>query len=378
MSSTTGANGDDLAAILGHLGALVADDSQNPPRTITAESAMFAHVRSVLPDDFQVETVDHGDGHVTLHARRGAPGVLFNCHLDTVPVGTGWTVPPLALTVREGRAWGRGTCDIKGAAAALLRVAETTDAPMALLFTSDEEGAGGCCVDRFIRAGGTEGRGVAVICEPTGNRAVLSHRGYLSVKGRFEGRAGHSSEFRALKDSAVHAAGRWMAAALAHCKAEADAGRATCFNIGTVSGGLKSNVIADGCDLHWSARLAPGGDNRALFDALAGLAGAGDRADWHIPFSGPPLPAAGGSADGARRFAERQELEITESVDFWTEASLFSAAGLDALVLGPGHIEQAHIVDEWVALDQLERACGQYRVIVERDGGSERDAGRTA
>ncbi|MBY6204359.1 acetylornithine deacetylase [Halomonas denitrificans] len=358
-------NRSDLEAILGHLAVLIADDSQNPPRAITADSPMYAHVRDALPDGFEVETVDHGDGHVSLHARRGEPRVLFNCHLDTVPVGEGWSVPPLELTVRDGRAWGRGSCDIKGAAAALLRVARTTEAPMALLFTSDEEGAGGCCVKNFIGAGGAEGYATAVVCEPTGNRAVLAHRGYLSVKGRFSGVAGHSSEFRALEDSAVHAAGRWMASALARCRAEADAGRPTCFNIGTVSGGIKSNVIADRCDLHWSARLAPGGDNEALFDEVAGLAGAQERAEWQIPFSGPPLPAAGKTTDGARAFADRHGLAITESVDFWTEASLFSAAGLDALVCGPGHIEQAHIVDEWVELDQLDAAYSNYRALVE-------------
>jgi acetylornithine deacetylase len=364
VNVTATPNVAELDAILEHLRVLIADDSQNPPRAITADSPMFEHVRRVLPDDFEIETVDHGDGHVTLHARRGSPGVLFNCHLDTVPFGDGWSVPPLELTVKDGRAWGRGSCDIKGAAAVLLHLAATTDAPMALLFTTDEEGAGGCCVRNFLEAGKAAGYSTAVICEPTGNRAVLSHRGYLSVKGRFSGTAGHSSEFRALNDSAVHAAGRWMSAALAHCNAEADAGRPTCFNIGTVSGGIKSNVIADRCDLHWSARLAPGGDNRALFEAVAGLAGADDRAEWQIPFSGPPLPAGGRDSTGARAFAEQHGLAITESVDFWTEASLFSDAGLDALVCGPGHIEQAHIVDEWVALDQLLAAYAQYRALL--------------
>ncbi|MDT8439597.1 MAG: acetylornithine deacetylase [Wenzhouxiangellaceae bacterium] len=349
--------------ILEHLSPLIASDSQNPPRAITANAPMFDYIRTALRADFEFDLVDHGDGHVTLLAVRGQPGVLFNCHLDTVPVGEGWSVPPLQLTVRDERAWGRGVCDIKGAAAALLQVAETTKQPLALLFTSDEEGAGGCCVRRFLESERAKTFRIAVVCEPTGNRAVLSHRGFLSVKGWFSGTAGHSSAARALIDNAVHAAGQWITAATAHCRIEAEAGRMTCFNVGRIDGGLKSNVIADTCFLHYSARLAPGGDNQALFDALAALDG--DRARWEIPFSGPPLPAAGRNPDGARAFAAEHQFEITEKVDFWTEASLFSEAGMDALVLGPGHIEQAHTVDEWVALDQLEQAADQYRRIVE-------------
>lgn len=354
----------NIERILEHLSPLITCDSQNPPRAITAAAPMFDYVRSILPKSFAIEMFDHGDGHVTLFARRGRPEVLFNCHLDTVPVGEGWSVPPLRLTVRDARAWGRGVCDIKGAAAALLAVAEATDAPMALLFTSDEEGAGGCCVREFLATGAAKEFRQAVVCEPTANRAVLGHRGFLSVLGHFTGTAGHSSEFRALEDSAVHATGRWIAAAVAHCAREADAGRPTCFNVGRIGGGLKSNVIADGCDLHYSARLAPGQDNQAFLDAISDLAGADARADWKVPFSGPPLPSGGGSSEAARAFAETLGLQITESVDFWTEASLFSAAGMDAVVLGPGHIEQAHTVDEWVALEQLETAAGQYRAIV--------------
>ncbi|MFO7763189.1 MAG: acetylornithine deacetylase [Wenzhouxiangellaceae bacterium] len=356
----------NIERILEHLSPLITCDSQNPPRAITPAAPMFDYVRSILPKSFVIEMFDHGDGHVTLFARRGRPEVLFNCHLDTVPVGEGWSVPPLRLTVRDARAWGRGVCDIKGAAAALLAVAEATDAPMALLLTSDEEGAGGCCVREFLATAAANEFRQAVVCEPTANRAVLAHRGFLSVLGHFTGTAGHSSEFRALEDSAVHAAGRWIAAAVEYCASEAEADRHTCFNVGKIGGGLKSNVIADRCDLHYSARLAPGQDNQALLDAISGLAGADARAEWNVPFSGPPLPSGGRVSDAARAFAESLGLEITESVDFWTEASLFSAAGMDAVVLGPGHIEQAHTVDEWVALDQLETAASQYRAIVEK------------
>jgi acetylornithine deacetylase len=354
-----------LERLLGHLRVLVGSDTQNPPRDIDANSRLFAHVREVLPADFDVDVVDHGAGHVSLFARRGRPKTLFNCHIDTVPAGEGWSVPPLALTVRDGKAYGRGSCDIKGAAAALLTVAESSDAPMALLLTSDEEGAGGCCVREFLGSGHAAGFERVVVCEPTGNRAVLSHRGFLSVLGEFSGRAGHSSELRALDDSAVHAAGCWLAAAHDYARAEAEAGRATCFNVGTITGGIKSNVIAGRCNLHYSARLSPGQDNKAFIAAVSGLAGADRRANWQVPFSGPPLPAGGRDAGSARDFAEARGLEVTESVDFWTEASLFSAAGFDAIVLGPGHIEQAHTVDEWVRLDQLEGALSHYRALVE-------------
>jgi acetylornithine deacetylase len=55
-------------------------------------------------------------------------------------------------------------------------------------------------------------------------------------------------------------------------------------------------------------------------------------------------------------------------LDFWTEAALFSAAGLPALVLGPGNIEQAHTSDEWVAVEQLARAYELYGRVVSSDG----------
>jgi acetylornithine deacetylase len=203
-----------------------------------------------------------------------------------------------------------------------------------------------------------------VVCEPTRCEAILAHRGFLSVKGRFAGVMGHSSEFRALADNANHRMARWTTAALDHCRAEAEAGRPTCFNLGLVAGGTKSNVIAGEASLHYSARLGPGQSNEALFDALKDLAGASEHAEWQIPFAGPPLPAGGRDDVQARAFCRELDLPVGEPVGFWTEASLFSDAGMNALVLGPGDIAQAHAVDEWVALDQLELAATLYKRIV--------------
>lgn len=351
--------------ILEHLAVLIACDSQNPPRRITPEAEMFVHAKQVLEAaGFTCRLDDYGDGHVNLYARRGQPRVLFNCHLDTVPVGEGWTRPPLALTVENERAYGRGSCDIKGAAAVLLALTETSRAPMALLFSSDEEGGGGCCVQNFLDHADLTGLKQVVVCEPTQGRAVLAHRGFLSVRGEFAGVAGHSSELRALKDSAIHRLVRWAEATLAWCESEAAAGRPTCFNLGVVDALGKSNVIAGEARLHYSARLAPGQSNEKFLEAVSSLAGADQWAEWVVPFRGSPLPAAGQSDAAARAFCAAAGLELAPPVDFWTEAALFSAAGLPVMVLGPGDIAQAHTADEWVALSELEKAFELYNKVI--------------
>jgi acetylornithine deacetylase len=356
-------------AVLAHLSELVACDTQNPPRRIDGDAVIFAYCRQVVGDGFQVQVWDHGDGHVTWFAVRGNPGVLFNVHLDTVPVGDGWSTDPLSLDVRDGKAYGRGACDIKGAAAVLLELAQQGAEHLALLFTSDEEGAGGCCVDEFLATGEADRFEQVIVAEPTACRPVLGHRGFLSVKTRFHGAPGHSSEARALEENANHRMARWAAGALQVASArkvnEEDPG--SCFNLGILDGGSKSNVIAGSTFVHWSARLRPGESNDAFLEEVRAC-DAAPGTEWEVPFRGEPLPAGGRDDAAARAFCSRQGLTPGEPVDFWTEASLFSAAGLPAIVLGPGNIEQAHAADEWVALDQLEKAREYYAQVVKNDG----------
>jgi acetylornithine deacetylase len=300
---------------------------------------------------------------------RGKPQLLFNVHLDTVPVGEGWSSDPHRLRVAEGRAYGRGACDIKGAAAALLTLAEQGASNLALLFTSDEEGAGGCCVERFLEAAEGERYGQVIVAEPTSCQAVLGHRGFLSVKARFQGTPGHSSEARALTQNANHQMARWAARAvqLAEQRKSTPEDPGSCLNIGRVEGGTKSNVIAGSAFVHWSARLQPGESNEAFLQDIQACADADARVNWEVPFRGPPLPAAGRDDREARAWCEAQQLHVGSPVDFWTEASLFSAAGLPAVVLGPGHIAEAHQTDEWVALAQLDRAFDLYAKLVAGD-----------
>lgn len=354
----------DNQRILAHLGGLVGCDTQNPPRQIGPEHAIFDYINKVLKaaGGFAIEITDHGDGRVTYLARRGEPDILFNVHLDTVPIGSNWTMPPLELTVIDQRAYGRGSCDIKGAAAILLTLAEQTTAPLAMLFSTDEEGASGCCIREFTSVLAPGAYQIVVVGEPTGCEAILAHRGYLSVLGQFSGEPGHSSEARTLADNALHQACRWANAAIDYATAHTDG---ICFNLGTVHGGSASNVIAAEANVHWSARLAPGGDTDAELYAITHLTDAASKLEWNARFAGPPLPAVGQGQQPGADFAKLHNIPIGEPVNFWTEASLFSAVGQPAIVLGPGHIEQAHTADEWVALEQLWQAAEIYQRLLE-------------
>ena len=353
-----------LGNVLSHLENLVGFDTQNPPRSLSGESPIFGWITDALGSDFAIEIVDHGLGRISFLAVRGSPSLLFNVHLDTVPVIEGSRYPALELTVHKERVYGRGSCDIKGAAACLLEVAATTDKPMAVLFTTDEEGASGCCVAEFVRSDQCQVFKQVVVAEPTDCQAVLSHRGYLSVKGEFSGTSGHSSEPRALKDNALHKLSKWVAAAVDTADELDRKGRRPCLNVGEVHGGIKSNVIADKANLHWSARLFPGESNDDFLRLMSDL-DCSDSSEWQVPFSGPPLPTDGMGTAKAEAFVCRHDIDTGVPVNFWTEASLFAMAGIPAIVLGPGNIAQAHVLDEWVSIEQLELALKIYTKLVE-------------
>lgn len=371
-----------LDATLEHLRTLVAFDTRNPPRAI-GRDGIFEHIRLLL-HDFDVRVIDHGAGAVSLYALRGRPRLLFNVHLDTVPDSRDWTRDPFTLEVGGERAVGLGACDIKGAAAALLAVANDSDGDMALLFTSDEEANDARCVPAFLDEDATKripdprfrGRefDAVVVAEPTGCKAVLAHRGIQSVRVRFRGRAGHASGEQDANSSALHQAVRWGDAALdmvaAHSKQVFSGLRGLRFNIGRIEGGIKANVIAPDAELRFGMRPLPSMDPDALLHALHGLVEPAP-AEFEETFCGLPLPACNVELAESRRLAtqilaEQLGMKVGGAVDFWTEAALFSHAGYPAIVFGPGDIAQAHSADEWVALAQLrEYAQTMWRIVQE-------------
>ena len=361
-----------LPDILQHLEALVSFDTRNPPRMIDT-GGIFDYLQAQLPD-FSCTLTDHGAGAVSLLAVRGKPARVFNVHLDTVPSSEAWSADPLKLRVtEEGNAIGLGACDIKGAAAGLIVAAQRTEGDAAFLFSTDEEANDARCIGAFLAS--DHGFREAIVAEPTQCEAVLAHRGISSVLMQFRGAAGHASGANAMHSNALHHAMRWGAAALDVIEAESHRrfGGLTGlrFNIGKVEGGIKANVIAPSAEVRFGFRPLPSHDIDALHAQFRDCASSEAIGRYEETFRGPSLPAGDVASAEERRLAARDladelGLPIGNAVDFWTEASLFSAAGLTAFVYGPGDIAQAHTADEWVALEQLERYTA--RIIRILDG----------
>jgi len=370
------------ASILDHLRTLVAADSSDPVAQMSPSHPAIVHcVRTLEAAGCAVTLRDLGGGCVNLLAVRGDAdarhGTLFNCHLDTVKVNPNWTRDPFALSVeREGpdaRAYGLGACDIKGAAACLLGVAQATDEPMAVLFTTDEEGGRGTCVKAFLDAERSRWSRV-IVAEPTGARAVLQHRGFASFEVSFSGTAGHTSAAHAARGSAVHKAVAWMHGALALAERGGVLGGSR-FNIGIVQGGTASNVVASEATVRFGFRPEPGLDaperTAERVRALKALLPSDGSAVWTDRFIAPPLTADSGMAACVASWG----LDAGPDVDFWTEAALFAAGdngneGLPSVVLGPGNIAQAHAADEFVMVTQLEACAVAYASVVRAEGAS--------
>ena len=347
-----------LDNVLKHLEALVSFDTRNPPRDI-GTGGIFDYLRSQL-EGFRIEVIDHGAGAVSMLAVRGNPTRLFNVHLDTVPSSEGWSADPHKLRITDDRAIGLGACDIKGAAAGLVVAASTTTGDAAFLFSTDEEANDARCIGAFLAK--DHGFREAIIAEPTNGEAVLAHRGIASVLMKFRGSAGHASGANALQASALHNAMRWGNAALEFVESQSHQrfGGLTGlrFNIGRVEGGIKANMIAPSAEVRFGFRPLPSMPIEALHEHFRTLPGSNALESYEATFHGPSLPSGNVENAEQRRLAARDladslELPIGNAVDFWTEASLFSEAGLTAFVYGPGDIAQAHTADEWVSLDQL-------------------------
>lgn len=323
--------------------------------------------------------------------------ILLDAHQDTVPVD-GMTIAPFDPVERDGRLYGRGACDVKGGLAAMLaaftrlvRERPSGAARVILSCTVDEESTStgiDALTDWWRQADCPLPKpDWAVIAEPTELDVVVAHRGATRWKIRTAGRACHSSS----PDQGINAIYR-MARVVERLEFYAGnlsqriaphplCGPPTC-SVGRIGGGVSVNTVPDDCWIEIDRRIIPGEDSDAVIEEVrAELASLPFAIDHDPPWiRGPALPD---DANGA--LAQRLGEVIREvvgprgavGVPYGTHASRTAVAGIPSVVFGPGSIAQAHTVDEWIDIAQLEQACDiYYRFCVAAGGLSARGDSR--
>jgi acetylornithine deacetylase len=322
------------------------------------------------PDEVIVGEVPRPDrpagGYV--FAFYGTPRTVINVHLDTVPVNTGWTRDPFRAEIADGRLYGLGSADTKGAmAATLVALDAIKPRDVGILFSGDEEN-GSLVMHSFLEqepCARTIER--AIVCEPTARRAGTRHRGVRTYHAHVRGQGGHSSKADHRPKPVVTMAR--LAVALDELgRRYLDKGppdmRGLCMNVAGIAGGVAFNVIPDSATLTFSVRPPPGFDG-ATFDREVAACVAAAGQDITLA---PDLLAEPFACRDQHLFETILGGRPAEfgPLDFWTEAALWSAAGVDAVVIGPGDIAQAHAPDEFVPLDDLQWAIELFTHVLGR------------
>ena len=316
----------------------------------------------------------------TLKAKKtnGKKPIILSGHTDVVPVSKGWSSDPFTATIKGDKLYGRGSCDMKGFIACTLAFApvfkeNNLDRDIHFCYTFDEETA---CIGAPLLIKELKKRnikdGICIIGEPTNMRIIDAHKGCYEYTTYFEGLAGHSSAPHK-GVSAVEFAARY-ANKLIELREELkkrvpknsifDPPFST-LQVGGIFGGIAHNVIADKCYINWETRPVVKEDGIFLNNEIDKFANEILLPEMKKVFSKSSIKKEIiGEVTGFDRVEKSEACELVSSltgdnsrevVSFGTEAGLFQEVGISTVVCGPGSIEQAHKVDEFIELNELKK-----------------------
>ena len=316
----------------------------------------------------------------TIKAKKsnGIKPIILSGHTDTVPVSKSWSTNPFEATIKGNKLYGRGSCDMKGFLACALAYAPVyaqtnLNRDIHFSFTFDEETA---CLGAPILIEELKKRkiqdGICIIGEPTKMKIIDAHKGCYEYTTHFEGLAGHSSAPHK-GVSAVEFATKY-ANKLIELREELKkrAPKDSIFDppystlqIGGIFGGIAHNVIADKCHINWETRPVIKDDGVFLNKRIDDYANNVLLPEMKKIFSNSNIKKEIiGEVTGFDRVNQSEACELVSSltgdnsrevVSFGTEAGLFQEIGMSTVVCGPGSIEQAHQVDEFIELNELKK-----------------------
>lgn len=321
-------------------------------------------------------------GRANLVARFGPkePGLLLGGHIDVVPAGdeSEWSTPPFEGVLRGGRLYGRGAADMKTGLAAILKAVEAASKGkmrrgLLLVATAGEEvgfdGLKALYARKLIPGGAAK---LGVMGEPTMLRPIRGHKGLADFRITVRGRSGHASR----PDLGVNAIEKCASIVKALSAWSRSLGKAPDRDLGStlatptmVRGGTKSNVIPDSCELIVDSRWVPKHGTAFVEKGLNSMIASLKRKDPSLDarvellYDSPALKLPPGHP--AVRLAESLSGFKSEVAPYGTEAALYAEHGIPSLVLGPGSLKQAHVIDEFVEVSEAEKALSIYSRMIE-------------
>jgi acetylornithine deacetylase len=360
---------------------LVRVDSRNP--TLVAGAPGEARAARVLADvlsawGFRVEVQEAAPGRPNVIARignasAGGRSLMFNGHIDVVGVD-GMTHAPWDASVHDGRLYGRGSSDMKAGVAAMCAAAARAvsasgsplDGEIIVTAVVDEEYSS--LGTRALVADGVRAD-AAVVTEPTILAIMPAHKGFVWVDVVVQGRAAHGSKWDVGVDAIRHAG--LLLAALDTLDVELLASRGhsllgrPSLHASTIDGGIGLSTYPDRCHFTIERRTIPGESTAAVMaeieeafarvrarrpDLDASVSLIFEQPPSDVPIDAPIVRAL----DGALR-ACGEEVKVM-GMSAWTDAAILNEAGVPAICFGPGDIGLAHASEEYVRIDEIERA----------------------
>lgn len=359
---------NDAEEALVYARELIQGKSYNPPGN---EKKVAEYACSILEHaGFLVELDEFAENRCNVSAVYGNPddiALILNGHLDVVPAYGEWKKSPSEGIRENGILYGRGSCDMLGGVASILKAADVIGRNQVkgrrgvrILLVADEEDK-----NRGIRQVLKREKlkaDYAVIAEPTECELQLGNRGFSSFYIRTEGIGCHAGQ-PWNGENAIYKMGeviRRIELYADHLKEVKNEllGQATCC-IGTIHGGVRLNTVPDHCVIEVERRLLPGETaeqiRKELQTVIGDLAVIEERTFFPaslIPHDSPLVTHCAGSLSRIR-----EKKPIISVFKACTEASMFSVeCGIPTLILGPGSLEQAHRTDEFCREQEI-RDC---------------------
>jgi succinyl-diaminopimelate desuccinylase len=377
------ASSPDPSRMKGDLERLVAFKTENPPGEEIKAAEFLADL--FRKADFSVSVDQYKTGRANVIARLdngSGPTFAFNTHMDVVPAGDGWSSDPFTLRERDGKLYGRGSCDAKGPLIAMVEAMR--------LLAADRSGWRGTLLGVFVGDEEVASEGArhyastrpkvdfAVIGEPTSNGPVIAHKGSLRPWVRVHGVSSHSGT-PDLGENAIYNSTRLIEEVekfhrtVLRNRKHPLVGEAS-LTITRMVAGVADNVLPAHCDLLLDRRMIPGENENDVKEELnrlvASVKSPSGKSAEILEFK----PTTGGATETSMDHpivaasiaaSKRHGAKDATPQGFQGGCDLvhFRSIGAQGTVIGPGSLALAHKPDEYVPIDEFVAASLIYRDV---------------